>query len=104
MELKEGVSVRQLTVQGLLIIIAGSQILDLVAPGTRCVVTSGDDGKHGFKSKHYRGDAVDFRTRNLTREQKEQFEHMMKKSLGKDFDVILEDTHLHVEYDPKGQR
>jgi len=68
-----------------------------------CVVTSLTDGKHSNNSLHHCGLAVDFRTRNISRGNAfmEQFKAEIRNALGGDFDVILEPTHLHVEYDPK---
>lgn len=65
-----------------------------------CVITSAIDGKHKPKSKHYSGNALDFRTKNFTKAQQKMFAVAMKESLGDSFDVILEKNHLHIEYDP----
>jgi len=65
-----------------------------------CVVTSLCDGKHSKNSKHYEGNAVDFRTRHLIDSDKSYFAAAMQQRLGGDYDVVLEDTHLHVEFDP----
>ena len=56
---------------------------------------------HEHPSKHVYGGAFDFRTRMLDEAQKEQLRALMKIRLGDGFDVVLEETHLHVEYDPK---
>jgi len=66
-----------------------------------CVLTSGIEGDHGWSSEHFKGDAADFRTRHLTTEQRKRVRNKISKRLGPDFDVVLEATHLHVEYDPK---
>lgn len=65
-------------------------------------VTSVNDGKHMAGSKHYEGNAVDFRTRDMTPTQAEKIKVKMQNSLGKDYDVINEGDHIHVEYDKKG--
>lgn len=72
--------------------------------GLRLVVTSGLEGAHSPASLHYYGRAVDFRTNDLTIEQAERFTEFVKKAVGDNYDVILEKTHLHVEYDPKWMR
>jgi len=77
-------------------------------------VTALADGVHTAKnSKHYgiyrvnAGkvgwwiDAVDLRTRYLSSNQKMSCADILKKRLGKDFDVVVHDSHIHVEYDPK---
>ena len=70
--------------------------------GTDCTVTSVVEGKHGAKSLHYVGRAIDIRTRTLTPERQETLRERIKSRLGADFDVILEPTHIHIEWDPKG--
>jgi len=65
------------------------------------VVTSGTDGQHMVGSKHYDGAALDFRTRNLTGAERERFMRTIKRRLGRDYDVVLELDHLHIEHDPK---
>jgi hypothetical protein len=73
-----------------------------------CVVTSGNDSKHGPNSLHGFDKALDFRTHSLpSREAKLAFRDAMRGVLGRDYDVILEDLggpneHLHAERDPKG--
>lgn len=70
-----------------------------------CVITSANDGKHSIISWHYKGRALDFRTKTYTGDL-EMLVQTAKRALGPDFDVVLEDIggeneHLHVEYDPK---
>lgn len=64
-----------------------------------CVVTAGTDGVHGEQSKHYSGEALDFRIRDLTPEQRDSLVQLCKKSLIQGHDVVLEQDHLHVEKD-----
>lgn len=65
------------------------------------VITSGLDGKHGAKSLHYTGNAFDIRTWIYTEAEIEQLMKDIKELLGKDYDVVLESDHIHIEYDPK---
>jgi cellulose biosynthesis protein BcsQ len=72
------------------------------------VVTSVLDGKHKTGSKHYEGHAFDIRTWNTdtngvqwSMERKELFAKLLRKALGEDYDVIVEDTHIHVEFHKK---
>jgi hypothetical protein len=67
--------------------------------GFEVVITSGTDGTHKRGSKHYSGDALDFRTSNLTLEQRKALIAGLMARLGDDYDIILERDHLHVEYD-----
>ena len=62
-------------------------------------VTSALDGKHGVKSLHYKGLAIDIRTRDMKKPV--DCYKRIKDKLDKDFDVVLEKTHIHIEYDPK---
>lgn len=66
------------------------------------VITSGNDGKHKEGSKHYTGHALDFRIRHVKKHIVEIILRRATAALGQDYDVVLEHTHIHVEYDPKG--
>lgn len=72
-----------------------------------CVVTSCNDSRHGAKSKHWIGAALDFRTKHIASDAtKARIVVQVKESLGADFDVVLEslgqdNEHLHVEFDPE---
>ena len=68
-----------------------------------CVVTSGTDGQHGEKSKHYSAEALDFRVRHLKVDLHQPLVKLLKERLGKDFDVVYEGDHVHIEFDPKGE-
>lgn len=59
-------------------------------------ITSFRDGNHSAHSLHYIGNAVDFRKDPKVSRRE------MQGILGKDFDVVVESMHVHVEYDPKG--
>lgn len=62
-------------------------------------VTSVNDGKHGHGSLHPHGKAIDLRRWNVP--QPHLMLQAIRASLPKDFDVILEYDHFHIEYDPK---
>ena len=64
-------------------------------------VTSITDGKHSANSLHYQGKAVDLRNRDLEDHQQEVAVQELRRHLGSAYDVVLEPTHIHVEYDPK---
>ena len=66
-----------------------------------CVVTSGSDGEHSTNSWHYTGRALDFRTRNVPELIRNAVAQEISVSLGENYYVVLEATHLHCEYDPK---
>ena len=65
------------------------------------VVTSIMDGRHSRSSRHYTGEAFDFRTRHMGQGMPGQVKAELAEALGEDYDVVLEATHIHVEYDPK---
>lgn len=65
--------------------------------GVEAVITSGKDSVHGDNSKHYLGLAIDLRTYHVL----DRIVQDLKNHLGKDYDVVLEKDHIHVEYDPK---
>lgn len=68
--------------------------------GRAAYITSARDGKHSQQSLHYAGRAIDLRTRDLTQQQRWALQRALADALGEDYDVILEETHLHVELDP----
>ena len=65
------------------------------------VLTSVNDGTHSPKSLHRFGYAVDIRIWVLTGAKRVMAQRKIADALGKDFDVILEKDHMHIEYDPK---
>lgn len=70
------------------------------------IVTAGSegedgDGVHKSGSLHYKGLAIDVRTRDLTSAQITALVARLKAVLGSKFDVVLEKDHIHIEYDPK---
>lgn len=65
------------------------------------VITSCVDGKHSKNSLHYSGNAVDIRISNIpTSEIKSKIFNEIKNSLTQDYDLIDEQTHFHLEYQP----
>lgn len=70
--------------------------------GADLVITSTYDGVHKKGSLHYLGLAADLRTNNLTKEDKiiiaEQLKKELKK-LSKHFQLVVENSHFHIEYD-----
>jgi len=62
------------------------------------IVTSTYEGDHGAGSLHYGNDAFDFR---LTFSEPGSFVRELKKRLRPGFDIVVEEDHIHIEYDPK---
>lgn len=102
MKIKDGANYQGLTMA----MMQACEIIDRIF--TRydyiCVLTSGKDGVHGEGSLHYEGRAGDFRTRQVTQENKQRIVSDCQRELGPEFEVILEDTHIHVEHDPQHNR
>lgn len=99
LELKKGVridGVRPEIVIGMMV--AAAIWKDL---GHRLVITSVKDGEHSETSLHNSGNAFDCRTKYFTQEETEVAAERLRRQLGPDFDVIIEKTHIHVEYQPK---
>lgn len=65
------------------------------------VITSILDGKHGYNSKHYVGDAIDIRTYIYTTAEIKDIMKLLKIELGEEYDVVQENNHIHIEFDPK---
>jgi len=63
------------------------------------IVTSTYESDHGAGSLHYSDDAYDVRKANFNRL---EIISEIRVSLGKDYDVVDEVDHIHIEYDPKG--
>lgn len=68
-----------------------------------CVwVTSANDSRHMSGSKHYSNEAFDIRIRNVKyKKDIAPWALRIKRGLGKDYDVILEEDHIHCERDVK---
>jgi len=62
------------------------------------IITSTYDGNHMPGSLHYANQAYDVR---VPHKQMRRACDGIKDALSFDFDVILEEDHIHVEYDPK---
>lgn len=69
--------------------------------GFDCIVTAGIDGSHSRGSIHYKGLAVDLRTRHIPAAEHPKVVAKLQERLGDEFDVVLEGDHIHLEWDPK---
>ena len=99
MKIKHGVSLSRLSHHMLLVwLVVDSLWADA---GSEAVITSGRDGVHSQRSKHYTGQALDFRTNTLTSQEVQRLAQECRDILGNDYDVVVEANHLHIEYDPK---
>ena len=66
------------------------------------VITSGTEKyKHKAKrSAHYRGDAIDTRSRDIEEPIRKIVAAELQHGLGQHYIVILESNHFHIEYSP----
>ena len=73
----------------------------LAVAKTEAVITSTVEGTHSPGSLHYAGQAIDVRL--PPKRYVSKIVNQLKQKLGDDYDVVLESTHIHIEYDPKKQ-
>jgi hypothetical protein len=69
-------------------------------------ITSGCDGKHSRKSRHYLLAALDQRSKDMTGAAKKLYGLALQQELGPEYQVILEhegaeNEHFHIEWDPQ---
>lgn len=85
------------------VIVTAMLIVDSVYAkyGKELVVTSVMDGKHMVGSKHYDGEAFDCRIWYFETHELESVRKDIVEALSDEFDVVLEKTHYHIEFDPK---
>jgi hypothetical protein len=98
MRLKKGVLLDGLTSQMALACVVIQSVCDDLS--IEFVMTSGSDGKHSKGSLHYKGCAIDIRTRHIDVSRARTLAQRLIEALGENFDVVVERTHIHVEYDP----
>ena len=103
MKFKEGVLLRKGTTQMQAVIVGAMSTVDFIYSNfnKELVITSVVDGKHSKNSLHYKGLAFDCRISYFTEEEKKDVRDCIAIALGDDFDVVLEVTHIHIEYDPR---
>ena len=68
--------------------------------GAELVITSANDGKHGDKTLHHKGLALDLRTWNLNGRAMEVTAEL-NKALGGYYQAVLEKDHIHLEWDER---
>ena len=99
MPVKPGVSMRGVRLEIVFAMAearAWCERLGLVFTVTSCI-----EGNHSKNSLHYSGLAFDMRTRDMTPAQKTACRLSLAEALGEQYDVVLESSHLHIEFDPK---
>ncbi len=100
MELKQGVKSMGLKSELILAVFIASEVYKSFE--VDFVITSITDGKHSQQhSLHYSGNAFDIRIKNIP--DKKMIDDIfleIRRRLTNDFQVILEPTHIHIEYQP----
>ena len=71
------------------------------AIGVELVVTEVTGSTHKPGSLHYVGLAADLRTSNVPDAQRGPLLNQLKVTLGVEFDVVIEEDHIHIEFQPK---
>jgi len=66
--------------------------------GKNLVITSGLEGKHCKNSRHFVGMALDLRSLSLDRKARIQVRNELAGILGREYLVLMEHDHFHVEY------
>lgn len=62
------------------------------------VITSGTEGRHSAKSRHYLGYGLDIRCRDIPASQIPEAVIDMQESLGAEFFVLYEGNHIHIQF------
>jgi len=97
---KEGVQLAGLNTDAMLPAIRAANR----AAGGVATITSALDGQHMNGSKHFTGEALDFRRVDWPAfndsEAAAAQADAIAAELGDQYDVLLEQTHVHVEFDP----
>ena len=96
MLLKPGVDISRLKPEIRKKLKATDDIINTVGE-SELVITSTHEGTHGAGSLHYADLAIDIRRPPNAATVCDQ----LKERLGVNYDVVLEDTHIHIEYDPE---
>ncbi|MFA7288303.1 MAG: hypothetical protein WC055_05425 [Melioribacteraceae bacterium] len=100
MELKETTKLNGIRAEILVGLIVAEGVYEDFGYGM--VVTSVTDSKHSAGSLHYAGCAIDLRTRDIKdKAMIIKITETIRKRLTKDYDVVLEKDHIHIEYQPK---
>jgi hypothetical protein len=67
--------------------------------GRDVILTAGREGLHSKNSLHYEGRAIDIRINDLDPDRIQEYASEIRKVLGPGYDVVVEGTHIHIEWD-----
>ena len=96
MKIKDGVNIQGIKIEMRPVLVYADRIWKKY--GQKLVITSGIDSEHSAGSLHYYGYALDLRTRDFKAAEKKKCADELRLALGDGFDVVVEKTHIHVEY------
>ena len=99
MYLKQGVNIQGVSIEMQIGLLIANGVYE--SYGHEMTVTSLLDGTHSNTSLHYSGNAADLRTRDIPPADRATITADIKERCGVNFDVILEDSHIHMEYQPR---
>lgn len=99
MKFKKGVKVYGVRPELLLAIMVAEKVYE--KNSLEFTITSINDGKHSRNSLHPFGFAFDLRTRHIAPDRQHMIRDEIANSLTDEYDVVLEDDHIHLEYDRK---
>lgn len=99
MKIKEGVKVDGLKDVIIVILPEIAQLFKLF--GLEFVITSAVEGTHMEGSKHPKGLAIDVRLPYKDMSWNYNIVSVLQIILGKNYDVVLEKNHIHIEFDIK---
>ena len=104
MRLKAGVSILGVRSELVLAMQIAQEVYRELEVGA-LTITSVTDSRHSRTSLHYVGLAFDIRTRNgfdqWDSKEKHRVARALRIALQSEFDVVVEGTHIHIEYQPK---
>lgn len=96
MQLKDDVRVQGLRPEMILAVMVAQEVWR--EQGLMLTLTSVIDSRHSHVSAHYRGEAVDLRIWDLDAPKATK---ALQDRLTKDYFVLLEKDHIHLEYRPR---
>jgi len=100
--IKEGAKILGIRPEILLAYIIVGDVYHEAKVEADCTLTECTGEKHGKASLHYVGLAIDVRIWSFqTPEELEHIRYTIQKRLGSQYDVVLESTHFHIEFQPK---